>query len=177
MVKNYCFGRSRLYGDQAQIFKKLPTDFSCSNWSCTGHFSRRHLCLSEFLISRPSSERYISDNNLYVIGNTDKRKIDDPALYRIAAITLAVFEAFATETYAMIFNPRILLGRSDAAWKTSRFNDTGIFLNAMSFEGRFTLGIFNISHRLSSIFIEQVSLGNFAIILTTFTSLFLEFYG
>ena len=27
-----------------------------------------------------------------------------------------------------------------AAWKTPDFNDTGIFLNAMSFEGRFTSG-------------------------------------
>ncbi|MCB9985990.1 MAG: hypothetical protein H6864_09965 [Micavibrio sp.] len=96
----------------------------------------------------------------------------------LAAITLAVLllEAFATETYAMIFNPASYYGATRGL-ENPDFNDTGIFLNAMSFEGRFTLGIFNISHRLSSIFIEQVSLGNFAIILTMFTSLFWNSMG
>ncbi|HRK96854.1 MAG TPA: hypothetical protein PLE43_00085 [Alphaproteobacteria bacterium] len=64
----------------------------------------------------------------------------------LAAITLAVLllEAFATETYAMIFNPASYYGATRGL-ENPDFNDTGIFLNAMSFEGRFTLGIFNIS--------------------------------
>ncbi len=91
----------------------------------------------------------------------------------IAAITLAVLflEAFATETYAMIFNPASYYAATRGL-ENPDFNDTGIFLNAMSFEGRFSLGIINVSHRISSIFIEQVSLGAFAIVLTMFTSLF-----
>ncbi|MDY0029078.1 MAG: hypothetical protein RBR86_03950 [Pseudobdellovibrionaceae bacterium] len=96
----------------------------------------------------------------------------------LAAITLAVLllEAFATETYAMIFNPASYYGATRGL-ENPDFNDTGIFLNAMSFEGRFTLGIINVSHRISSIFIEQVSLGNFAIILTMFTSLLWDKLG
>ncbi|MGO4565766.1 hypothetical protein AB4Z52_12015 [Rhizobium sp. 2YAF20] len=43
--------------------------------------------------------------------------------------------------------------------KQMSFNNTGLFANALGFEGRFSFGL--IDHRSSSIFLEQVSLANF----------------
>ncbi len=43
--------------------------------------------------------------------------------------------------------------------KQASFNHTGLFANALGFEGRFSFGL--IDHRSSSIFLEQVSLANF----------------
>ncbi len=90
----------------------------------------------------------------------------------LAAITLffLLIEAYATELYAGLFNPASYYGATRGL-ENPEFNETGIFANALSFEGRFSLGIFDVTHRLSSIFIEQVSLGSFAMTLTMFTSL------
>ncbi|PZM12344.1 hypothetical protein [Rhizobium tubonense] len=43
--------------------------------------------------------------------------------------------------------------------KQASFNNTGLFANALGFQGRFSFGL--IDHRSSSIFLEQVSLANF----------------
>ncbi|OIN85244.1 MAG: hypothetical protein AUJ12_10305 [Alphaproteobacteria bacterium CG1_02_46_17] len=96
----------------------------------------------------------------------------------LAAITLffLLIEAYATELYAGLFNPASYYGATRGL-ENPDFNDTGLFVNALSFEGRFSLGIFDVTHRLSSIFIEQVSLGGFAMILTMFTSLFWDDLG
>ncbi|MDD3019924.1 MAG: hypothetical protein PHX61_02955 [Alphaproteobacteria bacterium] len=96
----------------------------------------------------------------------------------LAAITLffLLIEAYATDLYAGLFNPASYYGATRGL-ENPEFNETGIFANALSFEGRFSLGIFDVTHRLSSIFIEQVSLGGFAMILTMFTSLFWDDLG
>lgn len=82
-----------------------------------------------------------------------------------------LLEAYATDVYANIFNPASYYANTRGLENPS-FNNTGVFANSLSFEGRFSLGIFNFSHRLSSIFLEQVSLGNFSIILAIFLSIF-----
>lgn len=95
----------------------------------------------------------------------------------ILTFVVLLMEAYATDIYAAIFNPASYYANTrDLA--NPEFNESGIFVNALSFEGRFSLGgLLNIKHRLSSIFIEQVSLGNFAIILTIFTSVFWSVLG
>jgi len=49
----------------------------------------------------------------------------------------------------------------------SKYNDTGLFNGALGFNGRFTYGIFS-GPRTSSIFLEQVSLANYAAVVCVF---------
>lgn len=108
-----------------------------------------------------------------LLGSLVSEKILVKVFLALSAIILffLLMEAYATNIYAMIFNPASYYA-STRGMDNPDFNDSGLFVSALSFGGRFSLGIFDVSHRLSSIFIEQVSLGNFAIVLAIFTSLF-----
>lgn len=86
----------------------------------------------------------------------------------IIIIGVMLFEEFFTENYISLFNP------SSYFFNTRGIGDydgTGLFKNVMKYEGRFSLGLFG-SHRLSSLFLEQTTLGNYSIILALFTSVF-----
>ncbi len=82
-----------------------------------------------------------------------------------------VVENYATEIYAALFKPAFYYANTRGLEEYD-YNKLGIFNAALGYETRFS---YNVSHhRLSSIFLEQVSLGNFAILLSIFLVTFWE---
>ncbi|KAA0699168.1 hypothetical protein DTW90_06965 [Neorhizobium sp. P12A] len=69
-----------------------------------------------------------------------------------------VCEVVSTPFYVSLFGPGEYFENTRGI-KQASFNNTGLFANALGFEGRFSFGLIN--HRSSSIFLEQVSLANF----------------
>jgi len=90
----------------------------------------------------------------------------------ITLVTIAVLlvEGFAVELYAGIFKPALYYANTRGIEKAA-VDSTGLFRNAFVFEGRFSYGLFG-QRRLSSIFLEQVSLANYAIVLSIFVMTF-----
>ncbi len=86
----------------------------------------------------------------------------------LSAIVLffLVMEIADQSLYVKIFQPAKYL-ESSRGFKPFKYNDTGLFANALGFQGRFSFGIFDVP-RTSSIFIEQVSLASFAAVVTIF---------
>ncbi len=84
-------------------------------------------------------------------------------------------EGAFTEIFLKIFNIALyyLNTRGVGEAQTILTEGPSIFKNATGFRGRFSWGLFD-THRLSSIFLEQTSLGNFAMILTIYMSVFAE---
>ena len=85
-----------------------------------------------------------------------------------AAIAFAVLlvEIVAVGTYAELFNPASYLANTRGI-PPSQFDDIGLFGNALGWDERFSI-LKIIDHRASSIFLEQVSLANFAVVATIF---------
>ncbi|ENN84734.1 putative polysaccharide biosynthesis protein [Rhizobium freirei PRF 81] len=82
-------------------------------------------------------------------------------IFRIACFMVLLFlvcEVVSTPFYVTIFHPAEYF-ESTRGIKQMSFNSTGLFANALGFQGRFSFGL--IDHRSSSIFLEQVSLANF----------------
>jgi hypothetical protein len=69
-----------------------------------------------------------------------------------------ICEVVSTPFYVSLFGPGEYFENTRGIKQVS-FNSTGLFANALGFEGRFSFGL--IDHRSSSIFLEQVSLANF----------------
>lgn len=77
-----------------------------------------------------------------------------------ALVTLfLVIEVFNLDLYAWILKPGLYF-ENTRGLKQASYNDTGLFANALGFKGRLSFGV--IDHRASSLFLEQVSLSNFA---------------
>jgi hypothetical protein len=101
----------------------------------------------------------------------DKR--DVIILFRVLGILVflvMLIEAYATPIYAALFRPADYFLYTRGI-EESVYNKTGLFANSLGFEGRFNYGVFH-THRLSSLFLEQVSLANFCIVLMLFLSAF-----
>ncbi|MBB6488991.1 hypothetical protein [Rhizobium lusitanum] len=82
-------------------------------------------------------------------------------IFRIASFMVLLFlvcEVVSTPFYVTLFHPAEYF-ESTRGIKQMSFNTTGLFANALGFQGRFSFGL--IDHRSSSIFLEQVSLANF----------------
>jgi len=77
-----------------------------------------------------------------------------------------LLEIFVTQTYVSIFQPALYYERTRGLEQFS-LDDSGLFRNALGFEGRM-FAIQLLDHRASSIFIEQVSLANYLGILTVY---------
>lgn len=86
------------------------------------------------------------------------------AMYVICTIIIVVLgvEALDTPTYVSWFEPAKYY-EATRGLEDSPFNDTGLFSNSLGFESRFSFGL--LDHRASSVFLEQVSLANFSIVL------------
>lgn len=97
-----------------------------------------------------------------------------PMFRLVTAIILAVLvvEGLALELYVWMFQPADYFANTRGIEKLS-VDTTGLFRNSLGFEGRFTFGLFGY-RRLSSVFLEQVSLANFAMVLCIFTVTFWE---
>jgi hypothetical protein len=99
-------------------------------------------------------------------------RVDERTVHRtfvIAAIAVAavlLLESVAVTSYAAVFEP----GRYfEETRGISRFelDEIGLFVNALGFDDRFAI-LSLVGHRTSSLFLEQVSLANFATVLTVF---------
>ncbi len=92
------------------------------------------------------------------------------AFFIASAMTLAVliWEIASVESYAAFFSPARYyeLTRGTAV---SEFDDSGLSVGTIVFEGRFSLGVFS-GRRTSSIFLEQVSINSYAIVCMVFLS-------
>jgi len=82
-------------------------------------------------------------------------------LFAIVLVVLAL-EVFWLAGYVDVFHPSAFYAATRGI-EASEYNNTGLFNTATSFQGRFNFGIFSVP-RTSSIFLEQVSNGNFAAI-------------
>lgn len=91
------------------------------------------------------------------------------ALTLIVLITM-ILEGWFTSTYVTLLQPGSYYTNTRGVQELAGDN-SGLFRNSLGFAGRFSFGIFD-THRLSSIFLEQVSLANFSMILGIFTITF-----
>lgn len=78
-------------------------------------------------------------------------------------------EIFFLSVYADIFEPAYYF-LTTRGLKPPEWDDSGLFGNALGFEGRLSFGL--IGHRASSLFLEQVSLSNFAGVMMMYTLYF-----
>lgn len=86
-------------------------------------------------------------------------------------IIFAFLEGFATqEIFMPLFNTaKYYLNTRGIGDEKEIMEMGGVFKNAIRYSGRFSLNLFN-THRLSSLFLEQTTLSNFAILLAIITS-------
>lgn len=85
------------------------------------------------------------------------------ALLVFAFILLEIIDVAA---YAKQFAPALYFERTRGV-EQFEFDDSGLFRNALGFEGRFSLSNL-FGHRTSSLFLEQVSLANFSSVLLVY---------
>jgi len=90
----------------------------------------------------------------------------------ITLVVLAVMllEGFYVGFYAWLFRPAIYYANTRGVELYS-MDTSGLFRNSLGVAGRFSFGLFG-QRRLSSIFLEQVSLANYAMILAMVTMVF-----
>jgi hypothetical protein len=87
-------------------------------------------------------------------------------LATMAIFAFMILEIISVETYAALFKPGQFY-ENTRGMEEFELNELGLFRNALGFEGRFS--IFKISdHRVSSLYLEQVSLANFSTIIALF---------
>lgn len=82
--------------------------------------------------------------------------------FYVSCVIVSIFllcEVLSLDLYAFIFKPGLYFENTRGI-KQPTYSSSGLFANALGFKGRLTFGI--IDHRASSIFLEQVSLSNFA---------------
>jgi hypothetical protein len=80
--------------------------------------------------------------------------------------SVMIIEIVSIKTYSNLFNPFSYYVNTRSLGEND-FDNTGLFGNALGFEGRFSYGIFS-TPRTSSIFLEQTSLANFATFCTIY---------
>jgi hypothetical protein len=88
------------------------------------------------------------------------------ALVSAATLLVLIWEIANVESYAAFFSPARYYEATRGV-ATSEFDDSGLSVGTIAFEGRFSLGIFS-GRRTSSIFLEQVSINSYAIICMIF---------
>lgn len=81
------------------------------------------------------------------------------ALLSLVVLAFLVLEIVSTAGYVAVFQPAAYFSKARGVEEFS-LDQSGLFRNALGYQGRFSLNI--ASHRTASIFIEQVSLANFA---------------
>lgn len=91
----------------------------------------------------------------------------------IAVVAVMLFENYIPEVYGRFFDAAAYYANTRGIEDTTLFGSqqTGLFVNTQLIEGRFSLG-FLTSHRLGSLFLEQTTLGNFAIVMAIAASIF-----
>lgn len=87
-------------------------------------------------------------------------------LCTVLVLGVLLIELSSLPTYASLLKPAQYFVNT-RGFAEMDYDDTGIFKNALGFDGRFSYGIFT-GPRTSSIFLEQVSLANYAAALCIF---------
>ena len=82
----------------------------------------------------------------------------------IVVLAVLLLEMASEQAYARLFEPANYFANTRGIAKQN-FDQMGLFANALGFDSRFAI-VTIMNHRACSIFLEQVSLANFAIILT-----------
>jgi hypothetical protein len=97
----------------------------------------------------------------------DERALKNAFLWSAVLVgSVMILELVAVEVYAALFRPALYYEKT-RGMLPFELDDTGLFSNALGFEGRFS--IFKLAnHRVSSLFLEQVSLANYSSVLVLF---------
>lgn len=105
------------------------------------------------------------------LGSWANRRTVKAAFMVSLAVVMSVLlcEIFSLPLYADIFEPGYYF-ETTRGLKPPEWDTTGLFGNALGFEGRLSFGL--IGHRASSLFLEQVSLSNFAGVMMMYTLYF-----
>ncbi len=108
----------------------------------------------------------------FLVGTQAAQERMIPVFRLITVVVLAVLliEGFAVSFYVWLFHPADYFANTRGIEKLS-VDTTGLFRNSLGFAGRFSFGLFD-NRRLSSVFLEQVSLANFAMVLCIFAVTF-----
>ncbi|MEG3166323.1 hypothetical protein U1701_17175 [Sphingomonas sp. PB2P19] len=85
------------------------------------------------------------------------------AIISIVTLIFLAIEVVSTDLYVAILKPASFY-QNFRGYQVKEWDESGLFGNARSFASRWSFGL--VSHRTSSIFTEQVSLANFAGVLT-----------
>lgn len=88
----------------------------------------------------------------------------------LVVIGIMFIEGWFVKLYATIFQPALYYAGTRGV-KEFSLDSSGLFRNSLGFEGRFSYGLFG-QRRLSSVFMEQVSLANFSMVLSVFAITF-----
>lgn len=92
------------------------------------------------------------------------------AVLQAVVLAVMIFEAVSPEAFVRILSPwHYYVNTRDFAIDETWHPESGLYLSALRPRGRF-LGEFLGIHRLSSIFLEPVSLGNWCVIVAIFTA-------
>jgi putative polymerase len=134
------------------------------------------LFLARSLLTGILEVRYVRDvliiPTFIVLGMTSQRKDLTKTVCVIHFIVLAVmlFEAINTDGYARLFEIQSYYINT-RGYDTDNFwnGDSDLFVNAVRPQDRIFLPFLNL-HRLSSIFLEPVSLGNYCVLITAYMS-------
>lgn len=104
----------------------------------------------------------------YLVGTQcpPERMLKAFRLITLVTVAVLLIEGFSVPLYVWLFQPADYFANTRGIEKFS-LDDSGLFRNSLGFAGRFSYGLFG-QRRLSSIFLEQVSLANFAMVLTIF---------
>lgn len=86
-----------------------------------------------------------------------------------------VIENYLTDLYVSLFEPAQYYANTRGIEELET-DESGLFRNSLGYTGRFSFGFLS-SHRLSSVFLEQVSLANFAMVLAIFSATFWQRIG
>lgn len=108
----------------------------------------------------------------YLLGTMVTRQQLIKSFYYIVAVVVGVMvlEGWFLDAYVTVFQPALYYANTrDTAQFT--MDSTGLFRNSLGFAGRFSYDLFG-ERRISSIFLEQVSLANFSMVLSIFTMTF-----
>lgn len=104
----------------------------------------------------------------YLLGRNINRTtlISTMQALTITVLVTMILEGCFTSSYVALLQPGSYYTNTRGVQELAG-DSSGLFRNSLGFTGRFSFGIFD-THRLSSIFLEQVSLANFSMILGIF---------
>lgn len=128
------------------------------------------LCGIVFMFNATISVKFLRDMYLMVLFIILGSQCEEKELFKafkvVTLLTLAVMaiEIFSTDLYVSLLAPASYY---EVTRGVATYGSTGLFRGAIVSDSRFSFGLLNIP-RLSSLFLEQVSLANFSMILTLF---------